>query len=184
MLTIRYILAAILCLTPVFPQNRPVLENARVRVVAARNSPGQKSRMHKHDVNRVMVHLGEGHMILAYEDGRVNPVRWKNGDVRWDPAGGMHTSENAGPGSYAIIEVELKQDGSGAKALPAVPAGWRTVIDNDQVRVLRLKGRPSGAASYDRLAVRFTEKDAVTWIPAGAVPSLEEHDDLVVIEFK
>jgi hypothetical protein len=79
---------------------RVPVDNEWFRVVNASNVPGQKSRLHKHDVNRVMIHLDAGVMRLAFQDGQVDDVRFRPGDVRWDPAGGLHTSENIGGASY------------------------------------------------------------------------------------
>ena len=125
--------------------NVPV-DNEQVRVVIAANEPGQKSRPHKHEVNRVMIHLDPGKMRLTYEDGKVNDVEFKAGDVRWDPADGIHTSENAGSTTYHIVEVELKKPGTGQPvAWPALdpvkvdPGHHNVEIENDQVRVLRFR---------------------------------------------
>jgi len=125
-----------------------LFDNDQVRVVMASNKPGQKSRMHKHDVNRVMVHLDAGGMKLAHEDGTVRDVKFQAGEVRWDPKVGMHTSENTGGTAYRIVEIELKNDGSGPVKYPALdpvktdPARYKVLLDNDQVRVVRARFGP------------------------------------------
>ena len=40
----------------------PVIDNDQARVLDVSNTPGQKSQLHKHDVNRIMIHLDAGHM--------------------------------------------------------------------------------------------------------------------------
>jgi quercetin dioxygenase-like cupin family protein len=125
-----------------------LLEDADVRVVLATNTPGQKSSLHKHDRNRIMIALDAGAMRLAFDDGTVKDRSWQAGDWWWDPSGGMHTSENTGGTTYRLIEVELKRPGGGAVQWPeddpvaAAPAFFHTELDNPQVRLLRLKLEP------------------------------------------
>jgi hypothetical protein len=94
-----------------------------------------------------MVHLSPGVMRLAFESGPVNDVKFVAGTVRWDPAGGMHTSENIGGTTYRIVEVELRKPGAPVR-WPAldplkVAAGiYRREFENDQVRVLRVRIKP------------------------------------------
>ena len=67
-----------------FGADSPVkFDTPRVRVLKVANAPGQKSAMHKHDVNRVMICLDDGHMTLTGPGGKVERVRRKSGDVRW-----------------------------------------------------------------------------------------------------
>jgi len=136
--------ALILAALPLVAQRPIPVDNEWARVVVAENTPGQKSRLHKHDVNRVMIHLSPGTMRLAFEGGPVNDVKFKAGDVRWDPKGGMHTSENIGGTKYQIVEVELKKAG-GAHTWPELdpvrlsPAVYKKEFENDQVRVVRVR---------------------------------------------
>lgn len=126
--------------------DNPVLfDNELVRVLKVSNTPGQKSRLHKHDVNRVMIHLDAGKMRLDFKDTGVKDVPFRPGQVRWDPLGGMHTSENVGGTTYSIVEVELKKQGGGAVKFPAldpvkVDSGhYKVEFENAQVRVIRAK---------------------------------------------
>ncbi|MEZ5402565.1 MAG: hypothetical protein R2729_23015 [Bryobacteraceae bacterium] len=139
----------LLAAIPLAAQTRPIpVDNEFVRVVVAENSPGQKSRLHKHDINRVMVHLNPGVMRLAYEGQPVRDVKFDSGAVRWDPAGGMHTSENAGGTTYKIVEVELRSPGVKAMRWPKLdprtvaPDIYKLEFENDQVRVMRVRVKP------------------------------------------
>jgi quercetin dioxygenase-like cupin family protein len=126
------------------------IDNEFVRVVIAENTPGQKSRLHKHDQNRVMVHMSPGTMRLAFDNGPVNDVKFETGTVRWDPAGGMHTSENVGGTTYKIVEVELRKPGA-AVAWPKLdprkvaPRIYKLEFENPQVRVMRVRVRAGQA---------------------------------------
>ena len=125
-------------------------DTPEVRVIEVTTSPGQRSALHEHAMNRVMIYLGDGHMSLTSPDGKVEDVRWKAGDVRWSPAGGQHTSENAGSTTYRIVELELK---NGQGALPSSsldpvqvdPKRYKVEFENPQVRVLRARYSPHDA---------------------------------------
>jgi quercetin dioxygenase-like cupin family protein len=143
------------------------LENEWVRVVLATNAPGSKSKPHQHGVNRVMIHLDRGAMRLAFEGGPAKDVPFAAGAVRWDPAGGMHTSENTGGTAFRIVEVELKKPG-GKVEWPAqdprkvAPHTYHLEFENDQVRVLRVKlpaggGIPQHHHVVPRVVVPLTE---------------------------
>lgn len=143
-----------------FAQPRPAsIENEWVRVVVAKNTPGQFSRLHKHDVNRVMVHLTPGTMRLAYEGKPVNDVKFEAGTVRWDPSGGMHTSENVGGTTYQIVEVELRKPGApvtwpAKDPLKIAPKTYKVEFENDQVRVVRVRIPAKGAIPQHEHATR------------------------------
>jgi len=147
---VRYLLPLLLTAAAI-AQNRPIpIENEWVRVVVAENTPGQKSRLHKHDMNRVMVHLSPGVMRLAYEGKPVNEVKFEAGTVRWDPLGGMHTSENVGGTTYRIVEVELRKPGStiawpARDPLKVAPGNYKVEFENEQVRVVRVRFPAKGS---------------------------------------
>lgn len=146
----RFLLPVILAAAASAQQPNVPIENEWVRVVQAQNQPGQKSRLHKHDVNRVMVHLSPGVLRLAFEGKPVNDVKFKAGDVRWDPSGGLHTSENTGPTVFRIVEVELKKPGAPVSwpaldPLKVAPRNYRVEFENQQVRVVRVRIPAKGA---------------------------------------
>ncbi len=141
---------------PPVKSHNVAIDNEHVRVIDAMNVPGQKSRLHKHDVNRVMVHLDAGTMRIAHQDGRVDDIKFKAGDVRLDPAGGMHTSENTGGADFHIVEIELKKPG-GASA----PKG-EAILENSQVRVVKRRLEPG-----KRLGIGGPPAVSVVLLPGG-----------------
>jgi quercetin dioxygenase-like cupin family protein len=164
-------LAAFLSFTAVTAAQAPrpnvPIDNEWARVILASNTPGQKSRLHKHDVNRVMIHLDAGVMRLAFQDSGTKEVKFQPGDVRWDPSGGLHTSENVGGTNYHIVEVEIKKQGA-AVVWPekdprkVAPGVYALEFENEQVRVLRVKlpagGRiPQHHHVVPRVVVPLTE---------------------------
>ena len=159
-----------------------LFENDQVRVLKVTVQPGQKSPQHKHDLNRVMIYLGEGGQKLTYQDGKVDDQRWKAGEVRWSPAGGLHTSESSSNRSFQIVEVELKnkpfRGRAAVSALDPVrvsPKNYAVEMDNDQVRVIRFRNSALGKIpmhehSLDRITVFLTDFHARV-IPADGATS-------------
>ncbi|MBM3812559.1 MAG: hypothetical protein FJW20_13110 [Acidimicrobiia bacterium] len=127
---------------------RPVpVDNEWTRVLIAASSPGPKGRLHKHDVNRVMIYLDDGKQRLEFEEGTVKEIPFTAGQLLWDTKGGMHTSQNTGGTTFRIVEVEIKQSG-GKVVFPSkdpvnvAPALYKVELENEQVRVLRVKLSP------------------------------------------
>lgn len=125
-------------------------DTAEARVIEVVTSPGQRSAMHEHHLNRVLIYLDNGHQTLTDADGHVEDVRFHAGDVRWSPAGARHISDNVGGTTYRIVEVELK---NGPGSLPAseldpvrvAPDHYKVKFENSQVRVLRAHYDPHEA---------------------------------------
>jgi quercetin dioxygenase-like cupin family protein len=134
-----------LAVTPLFAESVTVLENAHIRVIHAIDRPHQKTALHKHDFNRVMIYITGGELDVSTEDGRVTRQQWKAGDVAWSPTGPMHVSENVGTADLEIIEVEIRKAGpeGPVKRNPSLdpiaidPKRNKLLYENAQVRVFR-----------------------------------------------
>jgi len=93
---------------------RIVLENERVRVWELELEPGEKSDVHRHDLDYLLVQL-EGDRIAAipepdtsgkykdYIEAAVTP-----GKVTYIERGGIETAVNVGQRRYREIVIELK----------------------------------------------------------------------------
>jgi quercetin dioxygenase-like cupin family protein len=156
----RYLilLAAAALALPAQPQrtNPVVIENEQVRVLKVTDSPRGKGRLHEHAMNRVLVYLNDGHIVLEYEGGKTDDQKVKAGEVRWSAAGGKHSSENVGGGPVEIVEIELKsqpgpESQPGGKSEPGSatldpvkvdPAHYTVLFENDQVRAVRVNVGP------------------------------------------
>ncbi|MGI8990346.1 MAG: hypothetical protein ACR2I2_12310 [Bryobacteraceae bacterium] len=127
------------------------IDNDQVKVLKVQVQPREKTRLHQHKVNRVMIYLDAGTQAFDYE-GKKSTLNFKAGDVKWSPAAGMHIAEVTSAEPVSIVEVELKKPGSGVlhkDALDPVkidPKHYRVEFDNDQVRVLRVKIGPHETA--------------------------------------
>jgi quercetin dioxygenase-like cupin family protein len=122
-----------------------LVDNPTVRVLSALDRPHQKTAMHKHDYNRVMIYLTAGDLDVTGEDGRTEHQHWKANDVAWSVGGPLHVSENVGAADLRIIEVEIKKPASAVapvrnpKTDPIIidPSRNKLIFENPQVRVFR-----------------------------------------------
>ena len=124
--------------------DRVKFDNDAVRILKVVDEPHNKSTLHKHDLNRVMIYLTAGDLDVTAENGAVTHQHWKAEQVAFSPAGGLHTSENVGSKPLVIVEVELKRMSPpapkrDAKLDPvAIDAKHNILLfENDQVRVFR-----------------------------------------------
>jgi hypothetical protein len=90
-------------------------------------------------------------MIDTPSKGKTRKIDVKAGEVRWSPAEGTHTSDCISDHPIRIVEVELKHTSpavasfSASDPLKADPKHYSLVLENNQVRVLRVplaKGFP------------------------------------------
>jgi len=119
------------------------IDNDQVKVLHVVVQPHEKTRLHQHTVNRVMIYLQAGRQDFDYE-GKKSVVNFKAGDVQWSPAGGMHTAEITSGNPVNIIEVELKKPASGATPAPSALEAmkvdqkyYKVILENDLGRMQR-----------------------------------------------
>ena len=166
--------------------DRVKIDNDVVRILKVVDTPHQKSALHRHEYNRVMVYLDAGNMQIIYEDGHKEKQHWKAGQVAWSQAGGRHTSENVGSAPLRIVEIELKKP---APAAPPVrkreldplaidPKHNRLLFENNQVRVFRSWREPGAAepmhehVGAGRATVLLTDLDASVKLADGTTSDL------------
>jgi uncharacterized RmlC-like cupin family protein len=126
------------------------IDDPRVRVVVATEQPHKPSAMHEHGMNRVMIYLGDGEMTYTSASGKVERVKFKKGDVLWNPATGPHISEVVSDQPFQMVEIELKNkpqspalEISKLDPLKVDPKHYSLVFDNEQTRVLRVRFGPN-----------------------------------------
>lgn len=166
-----------------FAQRRVVIDNELVRVVDVTDSGKEKTPLHEHPMNRVMIYLTEGKQQVEYANGQKKLIEFKPGMVSWSPSGGMHTSQIlAGP--CRVIEVELKNTPGAPPAALALdpvkvaPANYRIEINEPQVRVIRahIDGKnqvPMHEHGPNRVVVFLTDTNVRVTDSAGAVNELK-----------
>src|SRR6185369_4472638 len=83
-----------------------LLENARVRVLAARVEPGGKVPMHSHPAN-VVYFLADAKVRVTTPDGKSVIRDIKGGTANWYEAV-THAVENVGTTEFREVQIELK----------------------------------------------------------------------------
>ena len=161
------LMAALLAL-PLAAQSPPAIENDQVRVLFVTDQPHHKSAPHEHKQNRVMIYLDPGVDRIAWENGRVEDLKFKANEIRWSAAGGRHTSENIGGQPFRIVEVELRNAGGpfqppALDALKLWPKLFRVPINNQQVRVFVARIPPHQKLAihehgFNRVLVNLTDQ--------------------------
>ena len=158
------------CATLALAQDHSVpIENEQVKVVKVTQGPHIKTKLHKHDMNRVMIYLQPGKQTIEYQDANTAHLNWKAGQPLWSPKGGMHIAEITSDNPVTIVELELKN--AGRKVTPpakdplkVAPSQYTLEMDNDQVRVLRSRVGPKGSIpqhehGLNRVVVFLTDQD-------------------------
>jgi uncharacterized RmlC-like cupin family protein len=161
------------------------LDNDQVKVLKVTQDPHVKTRLHQHKINRVMIYLQAGRQTIEPQGGKTVKMDWKPGEAKWSPAGGMHIAEITSDKPVTIVEVELKKPGSSAKA-PASPLdpvkldpkSYKVEMENDQVRVLRVKIGPHKAVPLhehmlNRVVVYLTDQNFRVTTPDGKAEAVQ-----------
>ncbi|HLF82914.1 MAG TPA: hypothetical protein VI837_01940 [Blastocatellia bacterium] len=190
-----------------------MLDNDQVRVLKIRYGPKEKSVMHEHPAS-VVVFLNNSQVKFTLPDGSKVDGGGKAGDVQFADAG-KHLPQNVGSVALEAILVELKGGAAMSSAKVALdpvkvdPAHHKVVLENDRVRVLRVKFKahdktkqhehPNGVAIYLTAAkAKFTLADGKTREgggPRGGVTwaAAENHSventtakpaDIILVELK
>jgi hypothetical protein len=94
-----------------------LMENDRVRIWEMRLEPGERSALHRHENDYVMIQISGDKMAADFEpdsggpwghlghvEGDISP-----GNVIWSERGGIETAVNTGNEPFHEIVVELKE---------------------------------------------------------------------------
>jgi hypothetical protein len=95
--------------------SKVVFEDERVRVWVLSLAPGERSAVHRHDVDHLLIQVKGDRVAVAPEPDTASPYRdYMEADVipgmvTFVPKGGVETAVNVGEAPYYEIIVELKQ---------------------------------------------------------------------------
>ena len=182
----RFLLCALVCVRLRAVESTVKIDNDAVRVLSVTYQPHDKSILHRHAGNRVVILLDDGHLATTYEDGRKEDEPWKAGEARWVPIGPRHIAENTGSKPIRIIEVEIKKPGPANAKVPSPkldpvaidPYHNVFLFENGQVRVFQ-SWRESGSkekmhehVGAGRVAVLLTDIDAKVESDSGEITPL------------
>ena len=123
-----------------------LFENDQVRVLRIHYNPKEKSVMHEHPAS-VVVFLNDSKAKFTLPDGStVMDGGGKAGQIRFSDAG-KHLPEDTGATPVEAVLVELKGRSAAGSAVSldpvkVDPTRHKVEVDNDKVRVLRIKIKP------------------------------------------
>ena len=95
--------------------SKVVFEDQRVRVWGLSLAPGERSAVHRHDLDHLLIQVKGDRIAVAPEPDTQSPYREFfeanviPGMVTHVPKGGIETAVNTGDAPYYEIIVELKQ---------------------------------------------------------------------------
>jgi quercetin dioxygenase-like cupin family protein len=122
---------------------RVVWENPTVRVLHVTVAPGEKTTMHEHPDNAVVV-FTDSKMRFTGADGKTQDAALKPNDVMWSPAG-KHAGENTGTGPIDGVIIELKGTAPATASIPASrpDVTLTQLFDNPRARGVRATLQPA-----------------------------------------
>ena len=90
-------------------QPQVLTDNAKVQIVRWVLQPGERTPVHRHDVDHVGVVLQGSTLRFFVVDGSSNTSEEKTGGVEYAPATGRaHSFENAGKTTFEAVSIDLK----------------------------------------------------------------------------
>ena len=142
-----------------------VLENATVRVLRVTVAPGEKTTMHEHPDNAVIV-FTDSKIRFTGADGKAVDAALKPNEAMWSPAG-KHAGENTGTGLIEGVIIELKGNAAPSATPPASrPDTTSTqLFDNPRARGMKATIAPAFHESagtthdYDQVVVALGDGD-------------------------
>ena len=155
------------------------IDNDQARVLEVVAQPHAKGQPHEHKVNRVMIYLTPGRQEITPQGGKTAVLEFKEGDVKWSPASGMHASEITSDQPVTVVEVELKKPGGTAGKVNAAldpvkvdPTEYKVEFENSQVRVVRVRigahqKVPLHEHVLNRVVVYLTDQNGTMTTPDG-----------------
>jgi quercetin dioxygenase-like cupin family protein len=157
------------------------IDNELVRVLVVESAARAKSQLHEHKVNRVMIYLDSGKMTLTDSAGGVEELNFKKDEALWSPMTKRpHVSENVSGHAVKIVEIEVKslpRQKLAASELDWVkvdPRRYKVELENDQVRVVRVKYGPHEKGVFHEhpynLVVAYLSDGQMKVSPQGGEP--------------
>jgi quercetin dioxygenase-like cupin family protein len=142
-----------------------VMENATVRVLRVTVAPGEKTTMHEHPDNGVVV-FTDTKMRFTGADGKPVDAALKANEAMWSPAG-KHAGENTGTAPIEGVIIELKGNAAPSATLPASrPDTTMTqLFDNPRARGMKVTIAPAfhedagTTHDYDQVVVALGDGD-------------------------
>ena len=98
------------------PSHHLMFENKTVRAFAVSVDPGKATLVHKHGKDFIAVYVGDSQLLNAKEGAQPVQASFKDGDVRFTPAGLVHAVTNTGSAPFRNATIEVLGATTNAKA--------------------------------------------------------------------
>jgi beta-alanine degradation protein BauB len=159
-----------------------MFENATVRVLRVTVAPGDKTVMHEHPDNAVVV-FTDTKMRFTGADGKPVDAALKANEAMWSPAG-KHAGENTGTGPIEGVIIELKGNASPSATPPASrPDTTSTqLFDNPRARGITVTVAPAfhenagTTHDYDQVVVALGDGDLMLNVDGKSKTSWKRGD--------
>lgn len=136
------------------PSGNVKLDTPEARAVLLVAEPHQAAPLPDSRMDRVLVFVNPGQIVLTDPSGKTESLALRAGDVRWAPVGRPYKIENTSSQAVQIIAIELKSK----PPRPPLPATkldptvvdskhYKVELENDRVRVLRVRYGPKEAGT-------------------------------------
>jgi hypothetical protein len=172
-----------------FGETRVVVDNEAVRILSATQAPDEKTPLHRHERNRVVVFLDSGDLRVFNEQGQAKDEHYSAGQTSWSGPTGMHITQNTGATPLRIVEIEIKRPAAEKPPLrkpeldPVAidPKHNILLFDNDYVRVFKSWREPGASetlhehSGIGRAVVLLTDLDVNEKLADGKVSRKTEH---------
>lgn len=152
-------------------QSTVPIENDQVKVISAYEKPYERTPLHEHKFNRVMIYEQAGRQEFLDMKKKPYTISFRAGEVKWSPAAGLHMARVITPNPVPIVEIEIKKPGNPSVFTPGAldpvkvdPKHYKVEFENDQVRVLRVtigphESTPVHEHSVNRVVAYLTEQN-------------------------
>jgi quercetin dioxygenase-like cupin family protein len=152
-------------------QSTVAFQNDSVKVISAFQKPRERTPMHEHKFNRVIVFEQAGKQEFINMRSKPTYLEFKAGEVIWSPVTGMHSAQVVSDLPVPMVEIEIKKPGNPSllttgplDPVIADPKHYKVEFDNDQVRVLRViigphESTPAHEHNLNRVVVYLTNQD-------------------------
>lgn len=171
------------------PSHHLKIDNEYVRAFYVEIAPGQTTLQHRHANDYVAIAFGPAEVDSTTADGQVKHLDFGEGQVRFSPAGLVHTATNRGTTTFRNATIELLQNQGHpvcvndcendprAKGWPPLPPTAKVIGYGDTFRIALVTVKPQQAIPtddpYPHMAIFLTDTQIDSG--PGAVGGLVKH---------
>jgi quercetin dioxygenase-like cupin family protein len=154
------------------PRHHLKFENSHVRVFDVVVPPGDTTLYHHHAQDYVFVMIGAANLKAQMQGGEPFDMILKDGQARYTAGPIIHRVSNVGKADFRNITIEVLEPSRAGKGTLDRGAEYNPVLENDRVRVYKLRLEPGQSTRASRnqpeLTVAVTPGAILIETEAGA----------------